>query len=430
MTIIENPRLSRRLIIIAAAIALMSSQAFATDYADLAARGEYLSRAGDCAACHTTSAQKPFGGGLAMTTPLGIVYSTNISPDPVAGIGNYTEADFGRALREGVAKDGHNLYPAMPYPSYTKVSDADVGALYAYFMHVVKPVREPNRPTSIPWPLSMRWPLKIWNRFFLDQRRYQPKEGRGQDWNRGAYLVQGLGHCGSCHTPRGIGFQEKALDETGDAYLSGAPVENWHASNLTAGKRTGLGRWSSADIAAFLKTGTNSHASAFGSMTEVINNSTQFLSDDDLRNIAVYLRSLPPVKGSDFPPYVYRASNTQSLMRSTQNDEGARVYTKFCMHCHGSDGHSRPPFISPLAGNPNLLEDDDSSAINVTLNGTADIVLRGVAAPYVMPGFRLALSDTQIAQVVSFIRRSWGNQAPLTSTGSVSKLRKSTKGPR
>ncbi|MFL9887487.1 cytochrome c [Paraburkholderia agricolaris] len=410
----------------AAAIALTSPKAFAADDAALVARGEYLARAGDCAACHTTAAQKPFGGGLAMKTPLGIVYSTNISPDQVKGIGNYTEADFGRALREGVARDGHNLYPAMPYPSYAKVSDADVKALYAYFMHGVKPVREPNRPTSIPWPFSMRWPLQIWNLFFLERRVYQPKEGRGEDWNRGAYLVQGLGHCGSCHTPRGFGFQEKALDETGDVYLSGAPIENWYASNLTAGKRTGLGRWSSADIAAFLKTGTNSHASAFGSMTEVINNSTHFLSDEDLRSIAVYLTSLPPAKGSDSPPYVYKASNTRSLMRSTQSDEGARVYAKFCMYCHGADGLSRPPFISPLAGNPNLLEKDDSSAINVTLNGASDIVLRGVAAPYVMPGFRLTLSDTQIAQVVTFIRRSWGNEAPSTPTSSVSKLRKST----
>lgn len=426
---VEKTPIPRCLVVVAAAVALISGKPSAAEETSLVARGAYLARIGDCAACHTTTPRKPFGGGLEMKTPLGMVYSTNISPDPVNGIGRYTEADFARALREGVAKDGHNLYPAMPYPSYAKVSNADVKALYAYFMYRVQPVRAANRPSSIPWPLNLRWPLKIWNFFFLERNVYQPKEGRGQDWNRGAYLVQGVGHCGSCHTPRGFAFQEKALDESRSSYLSGALIDGWYASNLTAGKRTGLGRWSNADIVAFIKTGANSHASAFGSMTEVINNSTQYLSDEDLQGIAVYLTSLPPVDGSDTTPFAYKPENT-GMLHTAVNDEGAHLYSTFCMHCHGANGQSRPPFIAPLAGNPNLLENDASSVINVSLNGSSDIVLRGTAAPYVMPSFRKALSDRQIAQVVSYVRRSWGNNSPSTSPDAVSKIRASTDIPR
>lgn len=361
-----------------------------------------------------------------MQTPLGTVFSTNITPDPVHGIGKYSEAEFAAALREGVAKDGHNLYPAMPYPSYAKISDTDVKALYAYFMYGVKPAREPNHPSSIPWPLNMRWPLKLWNLVFLERAVYQPRQGRGESLNRGAYLVQGLGHCGSCHTPRGIGFQENALDESGSAYLTGALIEDWFASNLTNGRRTGVGRWDEADIVSFLKTGTNRHASAFGSMTEVINNSTQYLTESDLRSIAVYLKTLAPSNSSDAPLYIYKPENTATLLRASLISNGARLYWTFCMHCHGADGRSVPPFIAPLAGNPNLLEKDASSAINVTLNGTPDIVLHDEAAAYVMPGFRTTLSDQQVADVVTFIRSWWGNDSAPTTAKAVSAIRKST----
>lgn len=392
----------------------------------LVTRGEYLAKAGDCIACHSTPHGKPFTGGLKMMTPMGAIYSTNITPDPETGIGQYSEDDFKRAMREGVAKDGHNLYPAMPYPSYAKVNDDDMHALYAYFMHGVAPIKQANREPDIKWPLNMRWPLKFWNMVFLEKGVYRDKTGKDVAWNRGAYLIQGLGHCGSCHTPRGIAFQEKALDESGALYLSGSPIDNWFASNLTGEHNVGLGRWSEADVAQFLKTGANQHASAFGSMTDVINNSTQALTDVDVAAMSRYLKSLPATGGSGGPVYAYDAKATKVSLTRPANDAGARVYTAFCMHCHGVDGRGFAPMLAPLAGNPNVLEKDASSLINVTLNGTGDLVIGGVPAAYPMPKYGPVLNDQQIADVLTFVRAGWNSGAPAVGAGDVAKVRKAT----
>jgi mono/diheme cytochrome c family protein len=392
----------------------------------LVSRGAYLAKAGDCIACHTAPRGKPMAGGLPMTTPLGAIYTTNITPDPDTGIGRYSQDDFSRAVREGVAKDGHNLYPAMPYPSYAKINDADMQALYAYFMHGVSPVKQANREPGMKWPLNMRWPLKIWNAFFLDKGVYKDKANQDVAWNRGAYLTQGLGHCGACHTPRGIAFQEQALDESGALYLSGSPIDNWFASNLTGEHNVGLGRWSEADVAQFLKTGANQHASAFGSMTDVINNSTQALTDVDVAAMSRYLKSLPAAGGSGGPAYAYDAKATKVSLTRPANDAGARVYTAFCMHCHGVDGRGFAPMLAPLAGNPNVLEKNASSLINVTLNGTGDLVIGGVPAAYPMPKYGPVLNDQQIAEVLTFIRAGWNNGAPGVGAGDVAKVRKAT----
>ncbi|MHB9833887.1 c-type cytochrome [Paraburkholderia terrae] len=392
----------------------------------LVTRGEYLAKAGDCIACHSTPHGKPFTGGLKMMTPMGAIYSTNITPDPETGIGQYSEDDFKRAMREGVAKDGHNLYPAMPYPSYAKVNDDDMHALYTYFMHGVAPIKQANREPDIKWPLNMRWPLKFWNMVFLEKGVYQDKTGKDVAWNRGAYLIQGLGHCGSCHTPRGVAFQEKALDESGALYLSGSPIDNWFASNLTGEHNVGLGRWSEADVAQFLKTGANQHASAFGSMTDVINNSTQALTDVDVAAMSRYLKSLPAAGGSGGPAYAYDAKVTKVSLTRPANDAGARVYTAFCMHCHGVDGRGFAPMLAPLAGNPNVLEKNAASLINVTLNGTGDLVIGGVPAAYPMPKYGPVLNDQQIADVLTFIRAGWNNGAPAVGAGDVAKVRKAT----
>ncbi|HEV3422588.1 MAG TPA: cytochrome c [Paraburkholderia sp.] len=407
----------------------MQSAAHAADDA-LVQRGAYLAKLGDCVACHSAPRGKPFAGGLPMTTPMGKIYTTNITPDPDTGIGQYTEQDFARALREGVAKDGHNLYPAMPYPSYAKVNDDDTKALYAFFMNGVAPVKQANRASDIPWPLNMRWPLKLWNVVFLEKGVYQDKSGKDVAWNRGAYLIQGLGHCGSCHTPRGIAFQEKALDESGSAYLTGAALDGWFAANLTGEHNVGLGRWSDADLTAFLKTGANAHASAFGSMTSVINNSTQAMNDTDAAAMTSYLKSLPAAGGTGAPPYSYDAQATRVSLTRPANDAGARVYTAYCMHCHGVDGRGFAPMLAPLAGNPNVLEHDPSSLINVTLNGTGDLVIQGIPAPYPMPKYAPVLNDRQIADVLTFVRAGWNNGAPAVSAEDVAKLRKSTQAAR
>ncbi|WP_175945492.1 cytochrome c [Caballeronia sp. BCC1704] len=396
----------------------------------LVARGAYLAKAGDCIACHSAPRGKPMAGGLPMTTPLGAIYTTNITPDPDTGIGRYTEQDFARALREGVAKDGHNLYPAMPYPSYAKINDEDMHALYAYFMHGVTPVKQANRAADIKWPLNMRWPLKLWNAVFLDKGVYKDKAGKDVAWNRGAYLTQGLGHCGACHTPRGIAFQEKGLDESSTAYLTGGVLDNWFGSNLTGEHNAGLGRWSEQDLVAFLKTGANAHATAFGSMTSVVNNSTQMLTDQDVTAMAHYLKSLPAAGGNGNAPYSYDSKATKVSLTRPASDSGARVYAAFCMHCHGIDGRGFAPMLSPLAGNPNLLEKDPSSLINVTLNGTDNLVIQGVPAPYPMPRYAPVLNDQQIADVVTFIRGAWNNNMPAVQPEDVAKMRKATEAAR
>ncbi|MFC0401873.1 cytochrome c [Paraburkholderia rhizosphaerae] len=397
--------------------------------AALVARGEYLAKAGDCVACHSAPRGKPFAGGLPMTTPMGRIYSTNITPDPDTGIGRYTEADFARAVREGVAPDGRALYPAMPYPSYAKISDVDMKALYAYFMHGVTPVKQANRATDIPWPLNMRWPLKLWNVVFLDSTRYRPKMDKDAQWNRGAYLVQGLGHCGACHTPRGFAFQEQALDESGRAFLTGAPLENWFASNLTGNHNTGLGRWSEDDLNTFLRTGANAHATAFGSMTDVINNSTQMLSDADTRAIARYIKSLPGGRDNDGSPYMRHPDGEKMMLTALPGKPGAHTYATYCMHCHGAGGRGAAPWLAPLAGNPNVLEPDPVSLINVTLNGTGPLVIGGVPAPYPMPTYHQILTDQQIADVLTFVRNNWNNQAPAVSAQAVAKVRHATRAP-
>ena len=392
----------------------------------LVARGAYLAKVGDCVACHSAPKGKPFAGGLPMTTPMGKIYTTNITPDPDTGIGKWSEEDFEKALRQGVAKDGHNLYPAMPYTSYAKVRDDDVKALYAYFMHGVAPVNQANRPSDIPFPLNMRWPLKFWNMVFLDKDVYRDKDGKDVAWNRGAYLIQGLGHCSACHTPRGIAFQEKARDESGSAWLTGGVLDGWFASNLTSEQNVGLGRWSDAELTTFLKTGANAHASAFGSMTDVINHSTQGMSDQDLAAMSAYLKSLPAAGGTNAPAYAYDPKATAALLQHPANDAGAKVYTAYCMHCHGVDGRAFAPLLAPLAGNPNVLEKDASSLINVTLNGTQDLVIQGIPAAYPMPKYAPVLNDQQIADVLTFIRAGWNNGAPAVGTADVAKLRKST----
>ncbi|SEB21686.1 cytochrome c [Paraburkholderia sartisoli] len=392
----------------------------------LVQRGAYLAKLGDCIACHSAPRGKPFAGGLPMNTPMGQIYTTNITPDPDTGIGRYTSEEFARAMREGVAKDGHNLYPAMPYPSYAKINDDDMHALYAYFMSGVAPVKQANREPDIKWPLNMRWPLKLWNLVFLKSGVYQDKPGKDVAWNRGAYLIQGLGHCGSCHTPRGIAFQEKSLDESGSAFLTGSLLDGWFAANLTSEYNVGLGRWTEQDLATFLKTGANAHASAFGSMTSVINNSTQGMNDTDVIAMARYLKSLPASGGHGGAQYAYDPKATRVSLNRPANDPGAKVYTAYCMHCHGVDGRGFAPMLAPLAGNPNVLEKDASSLVNVTLNGTGDLVTGGIPAPYPMPKYAPVLNDQQIADVLTFIRAGWNNNAPAVRPDDVAKLRKST----
>lgn len=400
-----------------------SLNVFAISPADIK-RGEYLARVGDCVSCHTAPHGKDFAGGLPMLTPVGAIYTTNITPDPETGIGKYTESEFARALRRGVAKDGHHLYPAMPYPSYAKVSDTDIHYLYVYFKHGVKPVRQANKASEIPWPLNYRFPLALWNAFFLDKDTYQPDPNKDANWNRGAYLVQGLGHCGACHTPRGLAFQEKGLTQASGKFLSGETLEGWSATNLRGDHNTGLGRWSESDIVVYLKSGANQHSSAFGTMTAVINNSTEGMTIQDLTGMASYLKT---IKGSDDKgqtPYKYDASSTLAQFKEPAKYPGARLYQQYCAACHSQNGQGVAPYLSPLAGNPAVMDPDPSSLINVILNGSPQLKPQGVAAPFNMPKFRHLLNDNEIAQLVTFMQKGWNHNLDATDAKEVAKIRK------
>ncbi|WP_040262467.1 cytochrome c [Pseudomonas massiliensis] len=391
----------------------------------LVKKGEYLARAGDCVACHTAKGGKPFAGGLPMETPIGTIYSTNITPDST-GIGGYSFEDFDQAVRHGIGKSGSTLYPAMPYPSYARVSDQDMQALYAYFMHGVQPVAQDNKLVDIPWPLSMRWPLSIWRATFAP--KVEPFQAAGADAviDRGAYLVEGLGHCGACHTPRAITMQEKALSASdGSDFLAGsAPLEGWIAKSLRGDHRDGLGSWSEADLVAFLKTGRSDRAAVFGGMSDVVEHSMQYMNDADLTAIARYLKTLPPVNPND-SPQAYDRTVGDALWKGDDSKPGASVYVDNCAACHRTDGKGYTRVFPALAGNPVVQTEDATSLVHIVLRGGILIPTHTAPSSFTMPGYAWRLSDQQVADVVNFIRTSWGNQGSAVTPAQVRDLRES-----
>ncbi|MHA6205931.1 c-type cytochrome [Dyella soli] len=387
-------------------------------------QGEYLARAGDCAACHTAPGGKPFAGGLAIASPIGNIYSTNITPDPRTGIGGYSYGQFERAVRRGINAAGHTLYPAMPYPSYAKVSDSDVQALYAYFMRGVTPVEQANHPEGIAWPLSMRWPLTYWRWLFAP--KVAPVEvAPGQDaaLARGQYLVEGLGHCGACHTPRGHALQERSLAAgDGTSYLSGGESDHWVAPSLRGEPASGLGSVSEQDVAMLLKTGRSERSAVFGGMSDVVQHSTQYLTDEDLAAIAHFLKSLPPARQET--ALSYDQATHAALGSGNVGATGAQLYIDNCATCHRTDGHGYPQVYPALAGNPVLNGRHAGAAIRLVLHGGTMPAGNGAPTQFSMPAFRERLSDQQVADVLSFVRSSWGNRGGAVTAEQVAPLRK------
>lgn len=381
---------------------------------ELVTRGRYVARLGDCVACHTADRGAPMAGGRALDTPFGALHSTNITPDPDTGIGKYTFEQFDRAMRKGVAADGHNLYPAMPYPSYAKMTGEDMRSLYTYLMKGVAPVKQANQPLGLSFPFNQRWGLALWNWAFLDEAPFQANPTKNTQWNRGAYLVQGLGHCGACHTPRGWGFQERSLSEAGtngSLFLAGETVEGWRALSLR-------NLWTEDDTFTLLKTGANSHGTVSGNMVDVIQHSTQHMTDNDLRAIAVYLKSLPP--GPQDKPMVMAkpaptaAATTPVATASAQvpaalyNTRGGLGYAQFCLDCHRASGNGVPNVFPPLAGNATLQSDDPSTLVHIMLTGANSPSTAAHQRVWTMPSFA-RLADEEIAEILNFARDSWGN---------------------
>lgn len=399
-------------------------------------RGRYLAIAADCMACHTAASGKPYAGGYAIDSPLGTIYATNITPSKKGGIGHYTEADFARALRQGVRADGSHLYPAMPYTSYALLSDADVGDLYHYFMHAVKPVDEPARQTKLPFPFNVRLSMLGWNALFLDDKRFVPDAGKSAQINRGAYLAEGLAHCSACHTPRNM-----LMAEVGSQQLAGANLGSWHAPNITSDAISGIGGWSDAELAAYLKTGhVEGKGQAAGGMAEAIQNSLQFLRHDDVAAIVAYLRTVPPVRaaGQQKAAYSYgSAASEEAALRgmasSTEHhslNSGAVLFSGYCASCHsasgaGSTGQAYPALFNNTATGAST----PANLVSAILFGVErKIGKEGEEVEAFMPRFDQrsyvqALTDEQIASIANYVLKQYGNPAVTVTPAYVAQAR-------
>jgi mono/diheme cytochrome c family protein len=374
-------------------------------YGDIA-RGRYLVRAGDCEACHTAPGGVPFAGDRAIPTPFGTIYSSNLTPDPETGLGRWSDADFYRAMHEGIDRLGNHLYPAFPYPWYTRLSRDDVRAIKAY-LDTLAPVRQAKRRNELPWPLDQRGLMAAWNGMYFQDGTYRPDPRRSAQWNRGAYLVQGAGHCGACHSKRNVAGATDMDDP-----FSGGFAENAYAPSLAGGMRDGLGSWSEQDIVEYLGTGRNSRTAAAGPMAEVVEQSTQYLSEADRRAIAVYLKSLPAPK----------EASVARIDRGTL-DRGAALYVDNCAGCHLAEGQGELGAFPPLRQSSAVQATSADTLIGVILQGARIPSTQREPTGLAMQGFADRLDDAQIADLTTYIRNAWGNQAKAVDAGQVSDLR-------
>jgi mono/diheme cytochrome c family protein len=385
------------------------------DQAELIKRGEYLARAGDCIACHTVRGGKTFAGGLPMLTPFGTLYTPNVTPDDQYGIGKWTSDDFYRSIHVGRSKDGSLLYPAMPFTSYTKVTRADSDAMFAY-MRSVPPVNVPSRPHELRFPFNQRNMLIGWRVLFFSEGEFKPDPTKSVEWNRGAYLIEGLGHCSMCHT---------SINAMGGPVSSAAfgggliPLQNWYAPSLTSNKEAGLGDWDIKDINDLLKTGVSQRGAVFGPMAEVVHNSLQYMTDADINAMSTFLKSIPQ-KGEAPETMQFE---TSAQFGSELLQQGKKIYTENCAKCHAENGLGKPPAYPPLATNQSIQMPSAVNPIRMVLNGGYPPSTEGNPHPYGMPPFAQSLSDTEVAAVVTYIRMSWGNHGTPVSPQQVSNLR-------
>lgn len=389
-------------------------------------RGRYLAVAGDCASCHTAPGGRPYAGGLPLQTPVGAIYSTNITPSKADGIGSYTLLQFSDALRKGIRGDGRHLYPAMPYTAYAQLTDGDVRALYAYFMHGVQPVNARAAQTRLPFPFNIRLSMSAWNLLFLDRGPFTPDPHRTAEWNRGAYLVRGLTHCGTCHTPRNL-----LMAEEPSRALAGGKVDTWEAPNITPDPRSGIGNWSAGDLVAYLHSGlAPGKAQAAGPMAEAIDFSLRHLTQADLLAIAAYLKAVPARHDpADTRPvdtwgaaYAGLASiRGHSLPEAANGMTGPQLYDAYCATCHQDRGQgSFDGGLPPLFHNTATGRSDPDNLVMVMLEG---IRWRTDGSGTRMPGFGDELSDRQVATLGNYLTRHFGDPAATVTAARVAALR-------
>jgi mono/diheme cytochrome c family protein len=401
-----------RSLIRAAVVAIaLSGGAFAQDTQsfDRIERGRYLAVLGDCGACHTRPGGQPFAGGLALQTPFGTLVAPNITSDRETGIGNWTNDEFIAALHDGRGHNGTRLYPAMPYPAYTKMTDEDVLDLRAY-LATLTPVSNRVISNQLPFPLNVRLAMVFWNWLNFMPGRYQPDPGKSAEWNRGAYIVEGAAHCGTCHTPKTLLGGDKS-----DAALAGATLQGWFAPDITTDARKGIGGWSKDDLVQYLKTGSNSWTLASGPMSEAISHSTSLMSDEDIAAIAAYLKDGRAGGASSKPASVAEGDNA---MRT-----GAAIYKDSCAACHRDSGFGEADLFPRLAGSALVQSDDPTTLARMVLQGSRAVSTSSKPTAPAMPAFGWRLNDTQVAAVLTYIRNKWGNAASSVAAGTVASQR-------
>ena len=376
------------------------------------ARGAYLARAGNCMLCHTERGGASYAGGRPMETPFGTVYASNITPDAETGIGGWSAAHFRRALHEGRSRDGRLLYPVFPYTHTTRVTGADADALFEY-LRSLPPVNKPNRLHRLRWPYSTQAALAVWRVLYFRPDKHQPDPARTPEWNRGAYLVQGLGHCSACHSARNaLGGMRDVMDLSGGLI----PMQNWYAPSLAAAAEAGVADWSIQEIVQLLGTGSSPRGTVLGPMAEVVLHSTQYLEPADLRAMAVFLKSLPPAPADSDPREVPQP-------QPAALERGGKLYERHCASCHGAQGEGVRGAYPPLAGNRAVTMTSTSNLVQVILNGGYPPSTRGHPRPFGMPPFATVLSDADVAAVITYMRASWGNKAAPVSEFDVARQR-------
>ncbi|MEQ8700102.1 MAG: c-type cytochrome [Bauldia litoralis] len=372
-------------------------------------RGLYLTRVGDCAACHTVAADKPYAGDFELPTPFGNIYTSNLTPDVETGIGHWTQDDFYRALTEGVRPDGERLYPAFPYTHFNIVTRADSDAIFAY-LRTLEPVRQVVRAPDFIWPLSDRTAVRAWNFLnFDDDETLAARPEKSPEWRRGRYLVEGLAHCSSCHSPRDITGAEL---EGEDSYTGGL-AEGWYAPSLRAGNGgEGIGAWTAEDLGEFLKHGRNRHSAAFGPMAEVVAKSTRYLSENDLAAVVAYLKDLPDEPEPEPRPDPLAADDPQMA-------SGELIYQTQCAACHGMDGEGVPGLFGALKGSALAHSADPTTLVRLIVEGVRSVPTDKYPTPHAMPPFGWKLSGENVADVATYVRNAFGNAAPAVSLDDV-----------
>jgi mono/diheme cytochrome c family protein len=403
----------RSTILFAALAAIGGAKADPDNYV-IAQRGRALAIAGDCVACHTAPGGKPFAGGLALATPFGVIMTPNITPDDATGIGRWTQAEFSRAMHEGRGRNGSYLYPAFPYPYFTEVTREDTDAIYDY-LRTLAPVTNAVNRRTLPFPFSVRALMIGWNSLFFKPSSFVPDPGRSAEFNRGAYLVEGLGHCGACHTPLNAFGANKASQ-----FLQGNRIDDWTAPNITNDQQSGLGKWSVDDIVQYLKNGQTRTTTASGPMRDVIENSTSKMAETDLKAIAVYLRE----RGSAGAPASAAVPASDPRMQV-----GEAIFVDTCSACHTRNGSGIEHMFPRLADNAIVRQSDPTTLVRIVLTGVRGAGTDAFPTSPAMPSFGYRLDDNQVAAVVTYIRNSWGNTAPAVDAGMVKALRSHVAGP-